>query len=269
MIGAELPDGRVRELASADSFYKDPAGWIKSSKPGDILTLAQHDLRPPLPSTSRVLCVGLNYKAHAAEVGQPWPEQPVIFARWGSTLTTDGSAVPLAEERFDWEGELAVIVGLELRDATEQEASEAILGYAPFNDLSARTWQMLSPQWTLGKCSDSSAPIGSIITRDQALDPAAGMRLKTRVNGEVVQDSTTADMIFSVPKVLSFVSRIMTLRPGDVIATGTPAGVGIGLKPPRFLQAGDEVDVEIETLGKVSVRIVPRNRKGELPMRDG
>jgi 2,4-didehydro-3-deoxy-L-rhamnonate hydrolase len=269
MIGSLQDDGSVRELAGAAEFYRDPAFWLASKEVSAIRQASSLQMLPAVPENCRVICVGLNYKRHAAEVGLPWPETPVIFARWTSTLVSGDARVPLPEERFDWEGELAVIIGRRTRAASAQEASDAILGYAALNDMSARTWQTLSSQWTLGKCSEASAPMSAICTRDEAGDPAAGMRLTTRVNGELVQDGSTADMIFDVPKIISFLSGIITLEPGDVIATGTPSGVGVGMKPPRFLRVGDRVEVSIDSVGQVAATVVEPHREEATAMASG
>jgi 2-keto-4-pentenoate hydratase/2-oxohepta-3-ene-1,7-dioic acid hydratase in catechol pathway len=164
--------------------------------------------------------------------------------------------VPSSEPGLDWEVELAAVVGRPLAGVTPDQALAGVFGYAAFNDLSARRHQMHSPLWTLGKNADSSGPFSAIVTADEVGDPSVGLRLLTRVNGEIVQDASTADMIFPVGTLLAYLSEVMTLHPGDVIATGTPQGVGFKRTPPRYLGAGDTVAVEIERIGSVANRIV-------------
>jgi 2-keto-4-pentenoate hydratase/2-oxohepta-3-ene-1,7-dioic acid hydratase in catechol pathway len=197
--------------------------------------------------------MGLNYHSHAAETGLPPPKYPPIFGRWTASLVVGGTPVPVppGERGLDWEGELAVVVGAQMTDVDEDTAMRGVFGYAAFNDLSARRAQGASAQWTLGKNADRSGPIGPVVTADEVGDPAAGLRLVTRVNGEVVQDGDTSDMIFPVGRILSYLSRTLTLNPGDVLITGTPAGVGYTRTPPRYLVPGDVVEVEIERVGSV------------------
>jgi 2-keto-4-pentenoate hydratase/2-oxohepta-3-ene-1,7-dioic acid hydratase in catechol pathway len=206
--------------------------------------------------------VGLNYRAHAAEAGIDPPEYPAIFGRWTTSLTVSGTPVPVPvdEAGLDWEGELAVVIGAPLREAAEQEARRAILGYAVFNDLSARKAQGQSSQWTVGKNADRSGPLGPIVTADEVPGIDAGLRLVTRVNGEIMQDTSTADMIFSPAEVAAYLSRTFTLLPGDVIATGTPSGVGMARRPPRLLGPGDVASVEIDGLGSVTNPITSRSQ---------
>jgi 2-keto-4-pentenoate hydratase/2-oxohepta-3-ene-1,7-dioic acid hydratase in catechol pathway len=207
---------------------------------------------PAVPPSARVLCVGLNYRAHAAEGGFAVPDFPTIFGRWTASLVSGGVAVPAIDPKTDWEGELAVVVGRSMTAVPEARALDHVFGYACFNDISSRTYQRHTSQWTPGKNSDRSGPMGPIVTADETGDPARGWRLQTRVNGQVVQDAITSDMVFSVPRILSYLSEIMTLNPGDVIASGTPEGVGHARNPPWFMKDGDVVEVEIEHLGVLS-----------------
>src|SRR5262249_51935543 len=181
---------------------------------------------------------------------------------WGggpSRLRVSGPPVPVPprEDHLDWEGELAAVLGRHLRDATVEQAREAIFGYSCFNDLTARGFQRASRQWTLGKNADHSAPIGPwLVTADEIPAPDR-LRILTRVNGEVVQDGSTGDQIFSAAEIAAYASGCMTLRPGDVIATGTPAGVGFTRQPPRYLRPGDTVEVEIDQIGRLVTPIIP------------
>lgn len=250
----------LHALAPVDAFYADVEGSL--ARAGHLETEPQPiaGLRgvPPVPATSRVLCVGLNYRSHAAEANEALPAAPNVFARWASTLVVGDTPVPVPprEDGLDWEGELAAIVGRPLLNATVAEAREAILGYTCFNDLSARTFQMAVSQWTLGKNADRSGPIGPVIVTRDELPNVDSLLLETRVNGETVQSAKTDQMIFKPDDVLAYASGSLTLRPGDVLATGTPEGVGFLCTPPRLLHAGDSVEVEIESIGVLITPIV-------------
>jgi len=258
-VAVQLGD-RVTPIAEVGDFYADlDASLEQAGKVTDgELPLAEVELAPPVPPSARVICIGLNYRAHAAEGGFTPPEHPTVFGRWVASLTAGGTAapVPANEPGLDWEGEVAAVVGRQLTDVDEPTAAAGVLGYATFNDLTARTAQKLTAQWTLGKNGDRSGPMGPLITADEVGDPADGLRVVTRVNGETVQDGNTRDMIFSVGELLSRISRTFTLFPGDVIATGTPEGVGYVRTPPWLLQPGDVVEVEIDRLGVLRTPIV-------------
>ena len=251
MIGGVDAAGDVRALGEIQQFWRAQNTTSDGPVAGNIKSLRQ---RPAVPPTARVICVGLNYRLHAQEANQPIPQVPVIFARWAQTLTVDGAPAPAIEEKFDWEGELGVVIGRRMFRVDEEQAAKGVFGYAAFNDLSARSFQMQTPQWILGKNSDASGPMSAVVTADEVGDPAKGLRITTRVNGETMQDSTTADMIFSVPKLIAHLSQVMTLTPGDFIVTGTPSGVGMALG--KFLKPGDTVEVEIENIGVVRTPIV-------------
>jgi 2-keto-4-pentenoate hydratase/2-oxohepta-3-ene-1,7-dioic acid hydratase in catechol pathway len=209
-------------------------------------------LDAPLKSPSKIACVGLNYHDHCRETGMAVPERPLIFAKFPSSLVGPGAAIEWPEgltEQVDWEVELAVVIGRRTRHASEREALDAIFGYTAANDVSARDLQFADQQWVRAKSIDSFCPLGPVIvTPDEFGDPQ-DKRLVTRVNGETMQDSTTAEMIFGVAEVVSFLSRASTLEPGDLILTGTPWGVGGFRDPPVFLKPGDTVEVEVEDIG--------------------
>ncbi|MGW1146207.1 fumarylacetoacetate hydrolase family protein [Streptomyces sp. NPDC002454] len=254
-IAAVGPEGTVSRIATADAFYRDPAAALAEARRAPA-AFEPHPERaaPTVPATAKVLCVGLNYREHAEEADARVPEHPTVFGRWESTLVCDGEAVPVPEVEpgLDWEGELAVVIGERLTDASEESALRGVLGFTCFNDISARQRQFHTTQWTLGKNPDRSGPIGPVlVTADEWGGPEgwSGRRLTTRLNGEVVQSGDTADMIFSVGRILSYISRTTTLAPGDVVATGTPAGVGFVRTPPRLLVPGDVVEVEIDGIG--------------------
>jgi len=236
----------------AQETQKDnPSVWIN---PGDYV------LRPPVPHPSKFLLMGLNYKAHVLEGGRELPERPVLFGRWAQSLIAHGEPiwVPQVSERVDWEGELVIVIGKEGKHIKPENALSHIGGYTCFNDVSIRDWQNMSTpaQWTLGKNFDHSGPLGPwLVTADDVPDPA-NLRLRTLVNGEVMQEGHTGDFIFDIPKLVALVSRAMTLYPGDLISTGTPGGVGNARKPPVYLKAGDEVTISIDGIGDLTNPVI-------------
>lgn len=253
----------VRDLGTAKTFYAD---WRAASKrsDGEVFDIAQVEVVPAVPETARVFCVGVNYRSHAGEskdlAGVDEPTVPMVFGRWQQSLVTDGVDVPKPpnEDGLDWEVELAVVIGDRTWAASDATALNGVLGYAAFNDLSARKKQVETTQFTLGKNADKSGPISTVVTADEVGDVKAGLRVTTVVNGETMQDGNTRDLIHSVEKIISYITDTVTLEPGDVIATGTPGGVGAGRKPPVYLRPGDEVEVTVETVGSVRTRIVSR-----------
>jgi 2,4-diketo-3-deoxy-L-fuconate hydrolase len=268
-----FPDGTVTELAEATEFYADLPRWTAvaaTASGGDRRPEAGEEV-PAVPPAARVLCAGLNYRLHAEEAGLRIPEHPAFFGRWTASLVAGGVPVPVpvGEPGLDWEVELAVVIGAPIFRATPDEALADVLGYAVFNDLSAREHQMHSRLWTLGKNADRSGPISPIVTADEVGDPRSGLRLSTRVNGEVVQDGSTADMIFSVGEILAYLSEVMTLDPGDVVATGTPQGVGFTRTPPRYLGPGDVVEARVDGVGAVANPIVATGARGRSAERAG
>ncbi|QNN54394.1 fumarylacetoacetate hydrolase family protein [Nocardioides mesophilus] len=248
-----VEDGAVRPLATVDEFYADVDGWLDKAKAGTAGFLALSDLQqvPFVPATAKVLCVGLNYLSHASEASMALPDYPTVFGRWASTLVVDGATIPVPdhEDGLDWEVELAVVVGRRLTDASESEAAAAILGYSGFNDVSARKRQFETAQWTLGKNADFSAPLGPVLVTADEWEGTPDLALETLVNGEVMQSSRTSSMIFSPAAILAYVSKTTTLEPGDVIATGTPEGVGFVRSPVRLLVEGDVLESRIESIG--------------------
>lgn len=256
-IGRLDGESKLVPLGSVEQFWVDPARAIsRSAEKG--LNLAELSLVPPVPAAARVLCVGLNYPAHVAEGTFQRPTHPSVFGRWTRSLTVSGTPapVPSGEQGLDWEGELVAVVGQTLKNVSAVEALQAVFGYAAFNDLTARQTQHRTTQWTVGKNADQSGPMSEIVTADEVGDPRDGLRIITCVNGEIMQDGNTADMIFSVGDILAYLSETMTLYPGDLVVTGTPNGVGYTRRPPRLLQPGDEVTVEIERVGSIRTPIV-------------
>jgi 5-carboxymethyl-2-hydroxymuconate isomerase len=199
----------------------------------------------------KIVCVGLNYLDHAREVQLEPPERPLLFAKWPSSVIGDGDAIviPPGVEQVDYEAELAAVIGSRVKGVSVANALEAVAGYTCLNDVSAREIQFADGQWTRGKSIDTFCPMGPrVVPREEVGDPQT-LRIACRVNGETVQDATTADMIFPVAEIVAFVSSTITLEPGDVIATGTPPGVALGRPDPRWLGPGDTVEVEIERIG--------------------
>jgi 2,4-didehydro-3-deoxy-L-rhamnonate hydrolase len=256
-IGAVDGD-RVTPLGPTADFFAS-AGQVMAGD-GETLPLAELEQVPFIPATARIFCVGLNYLDHAKESGLPMPEHPMIFGRWQQTLVSSGVPVPVppAEPGLDWEAELAVIIKDTAWEVTEEDAMNHVFGYTAFNDLSARVKQLHTSQFTLGKNADRSGPIGPVlVTADEINDPGA-LRVQARVNGETVQDGNTSEFIYSIAQVISYITDTITLLPGDVIATGTPAGIGAVRTPPWFLEPGDVVEVEVEQIGTISTPVVSR-----------
>jgi 2-keto-4-pentenoate hydratase/2-oxohepta-3-ene-1,7-dioic acid hydratase in catechol pathway len=209
-----------------------------------------------------IWCIGLNYRRHAEETGAKIPEQPVVFAKGPNTVQRPGGPIELprhlASEQVDYECELAIVIGKPCKNVSPERALDYVLGYTCANDVSARDWQIKrgGSQWSRGKTFDTFAPLGPVlVTTDDIPNPNA-LRISTRLNGEVVQDSHTSDMIFDVPQIIAFLSGSTTLRPGTVILTGTPEGVGMARTPPRWLAPGDEVTIEIEGIGVLTNPVV-------------
>lgn len=214
-------------------------------------------LAPVVPSPGKILCVGLNYRRHAAESGMAEPKKPVLFSKFNNALAAPGEEISIKRlEQVDYESELAVVMGKTAKNVSVKNALKYVLGYCNANDLSERALQFVSGQWLLGKTLDKFMPIGPyLVTTDDIPDPQ-NLSIKGWLNGELRQDSSTADMIFSVAEVIAYASRYMTLSPGDIISTGTPEGVIFGMKEKVWMKPGDEYTVEIAGLGRLSNRVV-------------
>jgi 2-keto-4-pentenoate hydratase/2-oxohepta-3-ene-1,7-dioic acid hydratase in catechol pathway len=207
---------------------------------------------PPLSRPSKIVCVGLNYAKHAAESGMDIPEEPVLFFKASSAIVGpfDPIVIPKGSEKTDWEVELAVVIGQKASYVSEADALNHIAGYVLHNDVSERAYQLeRSGQWVKGKSCDTFAPIGPFIATPDEIGDPNNLNLWLKLNGEEMQNSSTSDFIFNIQHVVSYISQFMTLLPGDIISTGTPFGVGLGLNPPRYLQDGDVVELGIEGLG--------------------
>ena len=266
------------ELCSASYFFKNYDENFFESKEINNLKAAvlRGDMRltkiknpeairfgAPIGRPSKIVCIGLNYAKHAAESGMALPPEPIIFFKSTTALCgpNDNLIIPKNSEKTDWEVELAVVIGKKASYVSEEEAMNYVAGYALHNDYSERAFQLeRSGQWVKGKSNDTFAPLGPyLVTKDEIKDPH-NLKMWLTVNGERVQHSNTDDMIFKVPFLVHYLSQFMTLLPGDVISTGTPFGVGLGFKPPRYLSAGDVVELSIEGLGtqrQVAVNYTP------------
>lgn len=227
------------------------------AKPTNYLDETALKLAACVPNPGKILCVGLNYRKHALESGMAEPKQPVLFSKFTNSIAAPGEEVAIdGLEQVDYEAELCVVMGKTAKNVSEAEALDYVFGYCNANDLSERKLQFLSGQWLLGKTLDKFLPIGPyLLTADEIPDPQA-LSIKGWLNGELRQNSSTADMIFTVAQVIAYASRYMTLSPGDIISTGTPEGVIFGMKDKVWMQAGDEFSVEIEHLGRLSNRVV-------------
>jgi len=205
----------------------------------------------PIERPGKIVCVGMNYRDHAAEAGMEVPEQPVLFAKWPNGLIGPGEAIVLPPDpsQVDYEAELGVVIRLRARGLRTEDALDAVAGYVCVNDVSARDLQFADGQWTRGKSLDTFCPVGPRLVPAAEVPDPQRLGIRCRVNGELLQDSSTAQMVFSVAEIVAFVSTWLTLEPGDLIATGTPAGVGFTREPPVYLRPGDEVTVEIDGLG--------------------
>jgi 2-keto-4-pentenoate hydratase/2-oxohepta-3-ene-1,7-dioic acid hydratase in catechol pathway len=227
-----------------------------------VLSLDEVELGPPVPDPEKILCLGLNYPEHAAEAELDIPPVPTFFAKFRNSLVGPTSPVILtaADHFIDYEGELAVVIGKRCKHVSEQEALAYVAGYTVCNDVSARVLQMQTGQWTAGKAIDTFLPMGPGIVLAADMPDPQTLLLTTRVNGEVVQRENTSQMIFSVAATIAFLSSFMTLEPGDLIATGTPSGIGARRQPPLFLHPGDIVEVEIERIGMIRNQMVAEAR---------
>jgi len=247
--------GGLRELIAAGRVNDLRARLGDSGAPSHPLSAVS--LLTPIPDPEKIVCIGLNYKKHAAEVGAETPAHPVVFGKFRNALAAPGATVklPANSSKVDFEAEVAFVIGRRAKDVDAADALDHIVGYTLLNDLSARDLQGRGPQWMPGKVFDGSAPCGpALVTPDEA-GPADAIGIQLTLNGETMQSSSTADLIFSIPELIADLSSLMTLEPGDVVATGTPEGVGMSRQPRVWLAAGDEIAIESPTLGRLETTI--------------
>ena len=238
-------------------------GMIESAKSllaaGRPISLDEVEVLPPLPNPGKIICLGINYADHAAESGFEAPPFPTVFARFSSSLT--GAYAPIVKPRIsddlDWEAELVAVIGKSGRHISKADALSHVAGYSVFNDGSVRDYQLMTPQWTVGKNFHATGPFGpALVTPDELPEGASGLKIECRLNGEVMQSDTTANMIFDVATTIELLSKCFLLEAGDVLVMGTPAGVGLARNPPLYMKAGDVCEVEIEKIGLLRNPIV-------------
>jgi 2-keto-4-pentenoate hydratase/2-oxohepta-3-ene-1,7-dioic acid hydratase in catechol pathway len=247
--------GSLRELIAADRLEELRATFGNTGTPAHPRSAVT--LLPPVPDPEKIVCIGLNYGKHAAETGMEPPAAPTLFAKYRNALAAPGATVelPALSKKVDYEAEVAFVVGRRAKDVAEADALDYIAGYTLLNDLSARDLQFSTPQWMSGKIFDGAAPCGPALVTPEEAGPADAIELSLHLNGEQLQGSSTADLIFSVPELLSHLSHLMTLEPGDIVSTGTPEGVGSVREPRVWLAPGDEVVVSSPTLGRLETKI--------------
>jgi 2-keto-4-pentenoate hydratase/2-oxohepta-3-ene-1,7-dioic acid hydratase in catechol pathway len=257
-------DGRLRGLRATEPGYPGSLEYlIGAGRPAldaaakRLMKAPEIDERtiewlPPLAAPGKIVCVGLNYVDHSLESGFTPPNYPTIFARFSSSLLGHGAAIrrPMASNQLDYEGEMVAIIGKGGRHISKASALDHVIGYSIFNDASIRDFQTKSPQWTVGKNFDDTGAFGPfLVTADELPAGAKGLHIQTRLNGQIVQDASTSDMIFDVATLIAILSEAITLSPGDIIVTGTPSGVGMARKPQLFMKHGDVCEIEVEGIG--------------------
>ena len=250
-VAPDLPGSMLGLLAGG---HLDALQSKVDSYDGDTVSFSDIEYQILIPRPGKVICIGRNYAAHAAEGGAETPTFPEVFFRGPTSLVPhQGNIVrPKCSEMLDFEGEIAVVIGKSCRHATEENALEFIAGYTLFNEATIRNYQKFSSQWTIGKNFDDTGAFGpELVTSDELPDGIVGMNLMTRLNGELMQDGQTDDLVFPVRTLIAILSECMTLEPGDVVVTGTPAGVGYARKPPIWMKAGDTVEIEVPGIGKL------------------
>jgi 2-keto-4-pentenoate hydratase/2-oxohepta-3-ene-1,7-dioic acid hydratase in catechol pathway len=250
--GAEWPARIIARLQNDSMLFN------QCREVGVLIPLARVELNPPVIAPGKILAVGLNYAAHAAEQNAQPPESPLIFSKCVTALIGPGDAIrlPRISDKIDYEAELAVVIGKQAKSVAAESAYDYIAGYTILNDVTARDLQRRERQWARAKGLDTFAPCGPwLVTKDEVADPHS-LALELRLNGEVKQSSSTNDLIFKIPQLIEFISQDLTLRPGDIISTGTPSGVGVFSDPPVFLRDGDQIEINIEGIGLLANRVI-------------
>lgn len=270
-VGAMLDGGEIADLTPSilpmglsaseilrcfdlDRDFVTPATDAVHSGELPTFDRAEVTIGPPVPRPGKIICIGLNYRDHAEESGMPIPTSPIIFSKFSTSVIGAGDAirVPASSEQVDYEAELAFVVGRTAKNVKAADAMKYVFGYTNFNDVSARDLQFADGQWQRGKSCDTFSPMGEFVATPDEIGDPHDLKIQFRLNGETLQDSRTEQLIFKIPELIEFLSASITLEPGDVVATGTPPGVGFARKPPVFLKAGDIAEIEIEGLGVLS-----------------
>ena len=246
-------DDVLSVIAGGGDALRRVAGWVADRPSSGVLDAATTKLRAPIPRPPKIICVGLNYRDHAAEAKMTLPEVPTIFAKFPTAVIGPGDPIvlPRNSTRPDYEAEFAFVIGRGGRHVAPENWRDHVFGYTIFHDVSARDFQMATSQWMMGKTFDTFAPFGpSIVTADEIEDPH-NLDISLSLNGEFMQSSNTSQLIFGLPQLIAHLSSVFTLEPGDIVATGTPAGVGFARRPPRYLAPGDVVSIRISGLGEL------------------
>jgi acylpyruvate hydrolase len=264
-VAVRIEDEHVVGLDAPDvgALLRDPNWRIRAQQAGPV---GDHNAAiqyaPTVLTPEKIICVGLNYRQHIAEMGRDIPQYPALFAKYSRSLigAYDDIVLPAASSAVDWEAELGIVIGAPARCASTDQAAEAIAGYTVVNDVTMRDWQYRTPEWLQGKTFEASTPVGPwLVTQDEAGTPA--FDLACRLDGEVVQSANTGDLVFSPADLVAYISEFITLMPGDLIATGTPGGVGHARTPPRYLQPGSLLETSIAGVGRLANRVVDTTRQ--------
>lgn len=261
---ARLDGDVLIPLEAADVGEMLARGGAERPRTGaSAVPVAEADFAPIVTQPGKVICVGLNYRAHILETGRELPEYPTLFAKFADTLLgpRDDLVLPSVSDRVDWEVELGVVIGRPVYRATPEEALDAIAGYTVINDVSMRDWQRRTLQWLQGKMFERSTPAGPYLVTPDEIGHAADLEVRCEVDGTVMQQSRTSDLLFGPAEIVSYASQAITLKPGDLIATGTPGGVGFARTPPVWLQPGDLIEVTIEGVGRIANRVTAEARE--------
>jgi 2-keto-4-pentenoate hydratase/2-oxohepta-3-ene-1,7-dioic acid hydratase in catechol pathway len=241
-----------------NDFLVNAQNLLDANPSASIVTREEIEICAPVPRPNKVICIGLNYRNHALESGMPIPSSPIIFSKFATCVIGPNQAIilPAGSNQVDYEAELAFVIGRRAKNVKKERAMNYVFGYTNFNDVSARDFQFADGQWQRGKSCDTFAPIGEFIATTDEIPEPHNLRIQFRLNGKTLQDSNTKELIFKIPELIEFLSKSITLEPGDIVATGTPPGVGFARKPPVFMKNGDVAEVEIEGLSILSNPVV-------------
>ena len=256
-LDPSIPDNMIDFLTLGGKAIAQAVA-VTDKNADDYLLIKEVKLLSPVLNPEKIICIGLNYRDHAQETNTPIPDYPTIFSKYANSIIGTGEAIviPKVTDQVDWECELGVVIGKECRHVKPEDALQVVGGYLAVNDVSARDYQTRTTQWTIGKTFDTFCPMGPVlVTADEISDPGS-LDIRTVLDGEIVQQSNTRQLIFSVPDLIAYLSDVMTLKPGDVISTGTPSGVGFARNPQRYLTPGQVCRIEIEGIGALENPVV-------------